>query len=70
VNLSITQETAIKESNAGFTYYNFALSDVKPKVLVGVQLKLEKVVDLTNHTESGHSLGCCWTNYWPRTGAR
>jgi RES domain-containing protein len=48
VNLSITQETAIKESNASFTYYNFALSDVKPKVLVGVQLKLEKVVDLTN----------------------
>lgn len=48
VNLSITQETAIKESNANFTYYNFALSDVKPKVLVGVQLKLEKVVDLMN----------------------
>ena len=48
VNLSTTQETAIKESSANFTYYNFALSDIKPKVVVGVRLKLKKVIDLTN----------------------
>src|SRR5580698_7073607 len=46
VNLSTTPETAIKESNASFTYYNFAPDDVKPKVVVGVRLKLKKVVDL------------------------
>ncbi len=50
VNLSVTQETAIKESNANFTYYNFALSDVKPKVIVGVQLRLARVIDLTSPT--------------------
>src|SRR5260221_2355094 len=50
VNLSTTQETAIKESSANFTYYNFALSDVNPKVVVGVRLKLEKVIDLTDAT--------------------
>lgn len=48
VNLSVTQETAIKESGANFTYYNFAPSDVRPKILVGVRLKLRKVIDLTN----------------------
>ncbi|HUA68991.1 MAG TPA: RES family NAD+ phosphorylase [Candidatus Saccharimonadales bacterium] len=48
VNLSTTQETALKESNANFTYYNFALSDVKPKMVVGVRLKLKKVIDLAN----------------------
>jgi len=48
VNLSTTQESAIKESSANFTYYNFALSDIKPKVVVGVRLKLKKVIDLTN----------------------
>ena len=47
VNLSTTQEAAVKESSANFTYYNFALSDVKPKVIVGVRLKLARVVDLT-----------------------
>src|SRR2546422_881505 len=48
VNLSITQETAVKEGSANFTYYNFALSDVSPKVLVGVRFKLGKVIDLTS----------------------
>jgi RES domain-containing protein len=48
VNLSTTQETAVKEGSANFTYYNFALSDLSPKVLVGVQFKLGKVLDLTN----------------------
>lgn len=48
VNLSTTPETAIKESSASFTYYNFALSDVKPKLVVGVRLKLKHVIDLTN----------------------
>jgi len=46
VNLSLTQEGAINESGAAFSYYNFAAQDVKPKVIVGVRLRLEKVVDL------------------------
>lgn len=48
VNLSLTQEAALMESGANFTYYNFAPADVRPKVLVGVKLRLEKVIDLTN----------------------
>jgi RES domain-containing protein len=47
VNLSTTQEVAVKECNANFTYYNFALADTKPKVLVAVRLKLGRVIDLT-----------------------
>jgi RES domain-containing protein len=46
VNLSLTQDGAIDESGAAFSYYNFAAQDVKPKVIVGVRLDLEKVVDL------------------------
>ena len=48
VNLSTTPETAIKESSANFSYYNFALSDVNPKVVVGLRLKLKRVIDLTH----------------------
>ena len=48
VNLSLTQEAAVKESGANFTYYNFAPTDVSPKILVGVRLKLAKVIDLRN----------------------
>ena len=48
VNLSTSQETAVKESSASFTYYNFAPSDVRPKVLVGVRLRLSKVLDLVD----------------------
>ena len=46
VNLSLTQEGAVDESGAAFSYYNFAAQDVKPKVIVGVRLRLDKVVDL------------------------
>jgi RES domain-containing protein len=46
VNLSLTQQGAIDESGAVFSYYNFAAQDVKPKVIVAVRLRLEKVVDL------------------------
>lgn len=48
VNLSTSQETAVKESSVSFTYYNFAPSDVRPKVLVGVRLRLVKVLDLVD----------------------
>lgn len=48
VNLSTSQETAVKESSASFTYYNFAPSDVRPKVLVGVRLRLTRVLDLVD----------------------
>lgn len=47
VNLSFNQETAIKESAENFTYYNFLPSDVSPKVLVGVRLKMGKAINLT-----------------------
>jgi RES domain-containing protein len=48
VNLSLTRETAVQESGAHFTYYNFPSSDVSPKILVGVRLTLGKAIDLTN----------------------
>ena len=48
VNLSTAPETAVKESGATFTYYNFAPSDVRPKVLVGVRLSLARILDLVN----------------------
>ena len=46
VNLSTAQETAIAESGATFTYYNFAPSDVRPKVLVAVRASFSRVLDL------------------------
>lgn len=46
VNLSTTQDTAIAESGASFTYYNFAPSDVRPKILVAVRASFSKVLDL------------------------
>ena len=48
VNLSTTQDAALSESNANFTYYKLPLTAVKPRAVVGVQLKLGKVIDLTN----------------------
>jgi RES domain-containing protein len=46
VNLSTAQEAAIAESGASFTYYNFAPSDVRPKVIVAVRANFSKVLDL------------------------
>ena len=43
---STSQETAIAESDASFIYYNFAPSDVRPKVIVAVRASLSKVLDL------------------------
>ena len=47
VNLSTTQETAVCESNVNFTYYKLPSRDVGPRVIVGVRLKLGRVLDLT-----------------------
>ena len=47
VNASLAPETAVNESGASFTYYNFSLSDVRPKVLVAVRLNLAMVLNLT-----------------------
>jgi len=47
VNLSTTQATAIAESGANFKYYKLTLKDVAPRVIVGIRLKLGKVIDLT-----------------------
>ena len=46
MNLSTAQESAIAESGASFTYYNFAPSDVRPKVIVAVRANFLKVLDL------------------------
>ncbi len=48
VNLSLSQEAAVKESTASFAYYNFAPEDVRPKILVGIRVNLESVIDLIN----------------------
>jgi RES domain-containing protein len=48
VNLSLSQETAMAESAAKFTYYNLRETDLTPKLVVGIRVSLRKVVDLTN----------------------
>jgi RES domain-containing protein len=50
VNLSTAQDTAIAESGASFTYYNFAPSDVRPKIVVAVQARFLKVINLVSPT--------------------
>lgn len=45
-NLACAPETAVAESSATFTYYNFALSDVRPRVLVAVRVRFSRVLDL------------------------
>ncbi len=46
VNLSLTQDAALGESNSHFTYYKLPLADLRPQAIVGVRLRLEKVIDL------------------------
>ncbi len=48
VNLSTTQATAVEESNVNFNYYKLPLRDLAPRVVVGVRLRLGKVIDLAN----------------------
>jgi RES domain-containing protein len=48
VNLSTTQEAALCESSANFAYYKLPVSRIRPKVVVGVRLRLGKVIDLAN----------------------
>ena len=48
VNLSTSPETALAESGASFTYYNFAPSDLRPKIIVAVRASLNGVVDLVS----------------------
>src|SRR5437763_1682464 len=45
VNLSLTQETAVIESNGNFAHYGLP-ADTQPKVIAGVRLSLRKVIDL------------------------
>lgn len=47
VNLSTTQDAALSESNAGFSYYRLPMTHMQPQAVVGVRLKLGKIVDLT-----------------------
>jgi RES domain-containing protein len=46
VNLSTDQATCLAESGASFTYYNWAPSDVRPKIVVAVQARFLKVINL------------------------
>jgi RES domain-containing protein len=48
VNTSIDQGTCIAESRASFTYYNWAPSDVRPKIVVAVRARFRKVIDLAS----------------------
>lgn len=45
VNLSLSQETAVNESNSNFAHYGLP-ADTRPKVIAGVRLSLRKVLDL------------------------
>lgn len=45
-NLSLSPETALKESGANFSYYNFVPSDVRPKVVVAIRARFSRVLDL------------------------
>jgi RES domain-containing protein len=45
-NLSTTPEAAFTESGANYTYYNFASSDVRPKITVAVRARFSNVIDL------------------------
>jgi len=48
VNLSTTRDAALGESNASFSYYKLPMTDIQPQAIVGVRLKLGKVINLTN----------------------
>lgn len=53
VNLSTTEDAALHESSAKFSYYRLPLANVRPKVVAGIRLKLGKVIDLTNRRGIG-----------------
>jgi hypothetical protein len=40
--------TCLAESGASFTYYNWAPSDVRPKIIVVVKARFSRIADLTN----------------------
>jgi RES domain-containing protein len=48
VNTSTDQGTCIAESGASFTYYNWAPSDVRPKIVVAVRVSFLKVINLVS----------------------
>jgi RES domain-containing protein len=48
VNLSTTEDAALNEGSASFSYYKLPMTDVQPQAIVGVRLKLGKMIDLTN----------------------
>jgi RES domain-containing protein len=48
VNASTDQATCIAESSASFTYYNWAPSDVRPKIVVAVRVNFIKVLNLVS----------------------
>jgi len=48
VNTSTDQRTCLAESGASFTYYNWAPSDVRPKIVVAARAHFRKVIDLVS----------------------
>lgn len=57
VNLSTTQDAALRESSATFAYYNLPLTELRPKVIVGVKLKLGRLIDLAKSAGIKATLG-------------
>ena len=53
VNLSTTQEAALRESQANFAYYNFEAGDLRLRIIVGVKLRLRKVINLAELQHGG-----------------
>jgi len=48
VNTSTDPGTCLAESGANFTYYNWAPSDVRPKIIVAVEARFIKVINLVS----------------------
>jgi RES domain-containing protein len=48
VYMSREPETALREANEHYRHYKLPLSQATPRVVVAVELKLEKVLDLTD----------------------
>ena len=48
VNTSTDQGACIAESGASFTYYNFAPSDVRPKIVVAVMVHFRRILNLVS----------------------
>src|SRR5262249_12097678 len=49
VYASLDLQTAIKEAFQNFSDHGFKIEDIKPRVIAGVRVSLQALLDLTNH---------------------